>query len=248
MSKNQKTAFLTGGTRGIGGCIVRTLAARGVTRFFLNYLQNDAAAFEIEKKLKAGGAEVFLLKYNLAFPQEISQMFAEINRHTTHLDYFVHCAALTVFKPLHQVKPNQWDLTLNISTKSFLQCARACLPLMPQRGKMVAVSGTGSRRVTLDYGALGVAKSALESTVRYLAVELAPRNIRVNAVTAGLIESENMPPFPAAAEMKKETLRRTPAGRLGTPEDVAEAVLFLLTGADWMCGQCLVTDGGFSLV
>lgn len=242
-----KTAFITGGTRGLGKAIAQGLAAVGVRDIFLNYVENDAAAEQTRLELSEKGMNVHLLKYNLAFPAEISSMFERIGAATTQIDFYVHCAALTTFKPLSAVKPNQWDLTLNISAKSFLQCVQGCVPLMANGGKIVAISSTGSQRFNMDYGALGVAKSTLESMVRYLAVELAGRKIQVNGVVPGMISGDKLPPFPNLDEVVAETLRRTPAGRLGTPEDVVKTVLFLLTQADFMYGQNIILDGGYCL-
>jgi enoyl-[acyl-carrier protein] reductase III len=242
-----KTILITGGTRGIGKSAALYLAKESVSTFFINYLENDEAAMAIQTELESMGARVFLLKNNMAFTEEIMAMFKVIKEQTGQLDFFVHCPAVTAFKPLCKVKPNQWDLTMNVNARSFLQCTQGCIPLMQNGGQIVAVSSTGSRRYTPNYGALGVTKSTLEAVVRYLAVELAERNIRVNGVTAGLIKGKSVPPFPDLESIMEETLKRTPAGRLGTPDDVAEVIHFLLTRATWMYGQNILIDGGYCL-
>jgi enoyl-[acyl-carrier protein] reductase III len=241
-----KIALITGGSRGIGKAIALSLV--GVTdKIFINYLENDVAATETAAELELKGVKVYLLKFNLAFSSEIQLMFNKIHEYTEQLDIFVHCAALTTFKPLHKIKPNQWDLTMNITAKAFLQCVQLSTPLMRAGGKMVAISSTGSQRFNPNYGALGVAKSTLEAIVRYLAVELADKNIQINGVISGLIMGETLPPFPEIEKVIEITLQRTPARRLGTPQDVAKTVLFLLTQADWMYGQNIILDGGYCL-
>ena len=242
-----KIAFVAGGTRGIGRAIALHLAQDNVGTLFINYLENDENAAETKTLLEQYGVKVYLLKYNLAFPMEINAMFEAIKVLTQHLDYVVHCVALTTFKPLAAVKPNQWDLTMNVSARSFLGCAQNAAPLMKNGGGIVAISSTGSQRYNANYGALGVAKATLESIVKYLAVELATQNIRVNGVVSGLILGDKLPPFPNIEDIVDETIRRTPAGRLGTPEDVAEMVHFMLTKAKWLCGQNIILDGGFCL-
>lgn len=245
--RQNDTVLITGGTRGIGKAIALHLGGRGVRHFFLNYVENDGAALATQAALLEMGCTAHLLKFNLAFPAEVGAMFREAEKNTERLDFFVHCAALTVFKPFIKVKPNQWDLTMNISARSFLQCAQNCLPLMKNGGRIVAISSTGSQRFNQDYGALGVAKSTLESMVRYLAVELAGLGVQVNGVVAGLVEGEKLPPFPEIEAVRAETLRRTPAKRLGSPSDVAKAVAFLLLDAEWVVGQNLIVDGGYCL-
>ena len=245
--QRDKIALITGGSRGIGRAIAEILAAETVKTLFINYLENDETAEKARLDLEEKGVKVHLLKYNLAFANEITALFEELESLTDRLDYFVHCAALTTFKPLHAIKTNQWDLTMNISARSFLQCSQKCLKSMTYGGKIVAISSTGSQRFNPNYGALGVAKSTLESIVKYLAVEFAEKNIEVNGVVSGLIMGDVLPPFPEIEAVVNETLRRTPARRLGTPEDVAEMVLFILTKAKWLCGQNIILDGGYCL-
>ncbi len=242
-----RTALITGGSRGVGRAVCRLLASEYVDTLFIHYHQNDEAFQELAAELAPTGVRISPLRYNLVHVEEVRDMAAELRRLTSRLDYMVHCAAITAFKPLIQVKANQWDLTLQVSTRSFLGIMQYVLPLMMQGGAVVAVSSTGSQRFNMNYGALGVAKSALETTVRYLAVELANKGIRVNGVIAGLLDQEHLPPFPDIDILINETLKRTPAGRLGTAEDVAKAVIFLLTQAPWVYGQHLIVDGGFCL-
>lgn len=244
-----RSILITGGTRGLGAATARLMAARGaVDVLFLNYLENTPVAEQFAADLEQQCAvRVVPIRANLAFPEAISDLFGEIATHTDRLDFFVHAAALTTFKPLHTVRANQWDLTFHVSARAFLLCAQRCLPLMSAGGSMVAISSTGARRFNPNYGALGVAKSALESVVAYLAAELGGRGIRVNGVVPGLIAGAQLPPFPDLEAVVAETLRRTPAGRLGQPEDVAKLVAFLLLDADWILGQNIVVDGGYCL-
>ncbi len=247
-TKKEITALVTGGTRGVGKAVCLQIAKEGVQKLFINYLEKEDPANELSTQLKTKGLAIHLLKYNLAYAENVKAMFNDVRLYTQHLDYFVHCPALTAFKPLHKVRANQWDLTMNVSTRSFLLCVQGCIPLMQNGGgAVVAISSTGSRRFNPNYGALGVSKMALETMVRYLAVELAEKNIRVNGITSGLLKGETMPPFPEIERVVEETLRRTPAGRLGNPDEIARAVCFILRRANWMYGQNLVLDGGFCL-
>jgi enoyl-[acyl-carrier protein] reductase III len=120
---------------------------------------------------------------------------------------------------------------------------------MPEGSSIVGVSSLGSTRVLENYVLVGVSKAALEALVRYLAVELAPRGIRANAVSGGVVETGALDHFPNREEMISSALERTPAGRLVEPRDIAEAVCFLCSaGAEMVRGQTLIVDGGFSLL
>ena len=146
-----------------------------------------------------------------------------------------------------KLRPNQWDLIMNISARSFLLCAQRCIPLM-REGSIVALSSLGSVRVIPNYGAMGAAKAALESMVRYLAVELAPRGIRVNAISGGLVETDSIKHFPDSEKLIREVINRTPGGRIGQPDDIADVAMFLISSkARWISGQTLIVDGGLSL-
>jgi enoyl-[acyl-carrier protein] reductase III len=161
----------------------------------------------------------------------------------------VHNAATGVIRAALETEDRHWDWTHSANARALLSLARALAPTMPEGSSIVAVSSLGSVRVLRNYALVGTSKAALESLVRYLAVELAPRGIRVNAVSAGVVETGALAFFPNREEMLSSGLRRTPAGRLVEPKDVAEAVAWLCSpGAEMVRGQTLVVDGGFSLL
>jgi enoyl-[acyl-carrier protein] reductase III len=224
------------------------LASRYAHTVFVNYLQNDAEAERTRLMVEERGARAVLVRANLAEPDDIERIFETVKDQAGQLDILVHCAALNTFKPTLQVKPNQWDLTMNINARSFLLCVQRSVPLMKE-GSIVAISSLGSQKAIPNYGVMGPTKSALESLVRYLAVELAPKGIRVNGVTGGIVETESIDKFPEAAKFREEAIMRTPAGRIGTPDDIANVVSFLVSpSAQWIVGQVIVADGGLLLV
>ncbi|PIU40105.1 MAG: enoyl-[acyl-carrier-protein] reductase FabL [Candidatus Omnitrophica bacterium CG07_land_8_20_14_0_80_50_8] len=248
MKIKERNIFISGGSRGIGRAISLSQAEKGVT-LFINYLRDDEAAARAKKEAEKKGARVFLLPGNVGDPDTILSLFKSIQEKTNRLDAVIHNAALGVFKPAHQLREKDWDISLDVNAKALLFLSQSALPLMKQHGgKIVAISSLGSTHFTPHYGAIGISKAALESLVRYLAVELAPYKIHVNAVSGGLIETDSLKRFPDFHKMKKEFLRRTPGGRLGSPEDIADAVSFLLgPKSDWFYGQTLIADGGYSL-
>jgi enoyl-[acyl-carrier protein] reductase III len=241
-------ALITGGTRGIGRAISIKLAKDGYNPIFVNYLQNDAAAEKTLNHVSLEKSECILLKANMAILDDIDGMFQKISEQKIKLGAFIHCAALNAFKPILEIKPNQWDLTLNINTRAFLYCAQKCVPLMPPGSSIVGISSLGSHHVLSNYGAMGPAKSALETIVRYLGVELSEKGIRVNAVNGGIIKTESINKFPNAAEWLEKLVKKTPAGRIGKPEDISNAVSFLCDqSSEFINGEILVVDGGLSL-
>jgi len=238
------SVLVTGGTRGIGRAIARRFAERGAVRIVLGYLRNDRAAEEAAAELRGLGAEPVLLRGNVASERVASEVAA-----LGALDVVVHNAATGVIRPALETEDKHWDWTLAANARALLSLARAAVPSMRPGSSLVGISSLGSSRVLENYVLVGTSKAALESVVRYLAVELAPRGIRVNAVSAGVVETEALQHFPNREEMLGHGLGRTPAGRLVTPEDVAAAVTFLCSPeADMVRGHTLVVDGGFSLL
>lgn len=244
----QRSLFITGGSRGIGRAITLSQARPGLT-LFINYLRDEESAAETKKLAEAKGARVFLLPGNVGDPETIPSLFQELQKHAPRLDFLIHNAALGVFKPVHQLRVKDWDISLDVNAKAFLLLAQGALPLMKENGgRIITISSLGSHRFTPHYGAIGISKAALENLVRYLAVELAQYKIHVNAVSGGLIGTDSLKMFPEFERMKKEFLARTPGGRLGTPEDIAKVVSFLLgPESEWIYGQTIIADGGYSL-
>jgi enoyl-[acyl-carrier protein] reductase III len=244
MSFEGASVLVTGGSRGIGKAIALRFAERGAKRVAIGYLRNDRAAEETAEELRAAGAEPSLLRGSVA-SERVAAEAAELAPY----DVLVHNAATGVIKPALETEDKHWDWTLNANARALLTLARACAPQMPSGSSIVGVSSLGSIRVLENYVLVGVSKAALEALVRYLAVELAPRGIRANAVSAGVVETGALEHFPNRDEMIADGLGRTPAGRLVEPGDVANAVCFLCSAeAEMVRGQTLIVDGGFSLL
>jgi enoyl-[acyl-carrier protein] reductase III len=238
------SVLVTGGTRGIGKTIALRLASEGAARVALGYMRNDAAAEAAAEEVRKAGAEPLLVRGNVASDKVIAEL-------ASHGPYavVVHNAATGVIKPALETEDKHWDWTLNANARALLSLARACAPEMESGSSIVAISSLGAQRVLENYVLVGTSKAALESVVRYLAVELAPRGIRVNAVSAGVVETEALDHFPNREEMLHSGKTRTPAGRLVEPDDIAGAVAFLCSpDAQMVCGQTLIVDGGYSLL
>jgi enoyl-[acyl-carrier protein] reductase III len=234
-------AFVTGGSRGIGRAIALRLARDGAAHVAIGYLRNDRAAEETAGELRSAGAEVTLVRGNVSSERVLEEVAA-----LGPLDVLVHNAATGVVRRALETEDKHWDWTLNANARALLALARVAAPQMPDGSSIVAISSLGSQRVLENYSLIGTSKAALEALVRYLAVELAP-GIRVNAVSAGVVETGALEHFPNRDEMLRVGAAN-PAGRIVTPEDVAAAVAFLCSpDAAMVRGHVLVVDGGFSL-
>jgi enoyl-[acyl-carrier protein] reductase III len=244
MTLEGRSVLVTGGTRGIGKAIALRLAGEGAARVALGFLRNDSAAEAAAEEIRNAGAEPILVRGNVASEKVI----AEFARHGPY-GAIVHNAATGVIRAALETEDKHWDWTLGTNARALLSLARACAPEMEAGSSIVAVSSLGSQRVLENYVLVGTSKAALESVVRYLAVELAPRDIRVNAVSAGVVETEALQHFPNRDEMLRSGRARTPAGRLVEPEDVAGAVAYLCSAdAEMVRGHTLIVDGGYSLL
>jgi enoyl-[acyl-carrier protein] reductase III len=238
-----KSVLVTGGSRGIGRETALRFADAGAARVAIGYLRNDRAAEETAAELQARGAEPVLVRGNVSSERVISEV-AELGA----LDVVVHNAATGVIRAALETEDKHWDWTFNANAKALLSLARVAAPSMPAGSAIIAVSSLGAQRVLENYVLVGTSKAALESLVRYLGVELAPRGIRVNAVSGGVVETGALEHFPNREAMLEAGRGRTPAGRMVEPGDIADAVLFLASPqASMIVGQTLIVDGGFSL-
>ena len=244
MTFEGKSVLVTGGSRGIGKAIALRFAELGAAKVAVGYLRNDRAAEETAVELRTLGAEAILVRGNVA-SERVAQQVEELGP----LDVLVHNAATGVIRPALEVEEKHWDWTLGANSRALLSLTRAAAPAMEPGSSIVGISSLGSKRVLENYVLVGTSKAALESLVRYLAVELAPRGIRVNAVSAGVIETEALAHFPNREQMLAAARERTPAGRMVGPADVADAVCFLCSPqAEMVRGQTLIVDGGYSLL
>ena len=247
-----KIALVTGSGRGIGAAIALHFARNGAD-IVINFFRNRTPAEAIVREVEALGRRTLLVKADLGNIENINQLMDEAERRFGGLDILVNNAASGYNHPAMQQKPKGWDWTMNINARSVLFTAQRAVPLMVKRGggSIVSITSPGSSRVMPDYVVVGASKAALESLTRYLAVELAPQNINVNAVSPGLVETDALKHFNSLAEgnIIQNAARSTPAGRLVTPEDVAGVVAFLCTPAAGMIrGQVIVVDGGYTLL
>lgn len=255
MSLKGKHALVTGGSRGIGRGIALKLAENGA-RVAVHYYVNEAAAKETLERVRKHGSDGFIVQADVSRVDGVRRMFGEVRKAFGRLDVFVANArpeAAKFYQKPMEITVEAWEHAMDSQAKAFLVGAREAVGLMGQGGRIVAVTYApgGQRGTWQPWVAMGSAKAALESLVRYFAVALAPRGITVNSVSPGLTDDSVLNGFP---QVVVDTARAwhasgwTPMGRLGTPADIGNVVALLCSAdAAWITGQLVFADGGASL-
>ncbi|HEU0257143.1 MAG TPA: SDR family oxidoreductase [Microbacteriaceae bacterium] len=244
-----RIALITGSSRGIGRTLALGLAAQGAT-VVVNYRKNADLAAEVVAEAKRLGGDGIAVGADVEQPDEITRMFDTVADTYGRLDFFVNNAAAAAFKRILDLKPHHLDRSYATNVRPFVLGAQQAVTLMDRGGRIVAVSSYGSIRAFPTYAALGSYKAAIESFIRYMAVEFAPYGINVNGVNGGLIQSDSLDFFysvPGMSPMQK-VLDTVPLGRPGTVQDMADAIEFLLSPhSAYITGQTLVVDGGMTV-
>jgi enoyl-[acyl-carrier protein] reductase III len=247
MSLEGKLALVTGGGRGIGRAIALKLASQGAD-IVVDFFRHRESAEQTARDVEALGVKAEVIRANVGDAAKIDELFDMIGNKFGRLDILINNAASGVGRPLADIDVKAWEWTMDINVRACLLCAQKAAKLMEGRGgKIVSMSSLGSRFVLPNYTVVGVSKAALEALTRYLAIELAPRGICVNAVAASAVETEALK-FYFKEGLVKDSRQVTPAGRMVIPEDVANVVAFLCSEEAFMIrGQIIIVDGGTSV-
>ena len=242
-----KTAIVTGGSRGIGKAIVEALAGRGCDIAF-NYSKSHEAALELEKAVKAKGVRCKASCVDIKDFEDVKEWIARVKEDFGRIDILINNAGIVIDKPLMMMSKEDWDQVLDTNLSGMFNAAKACIvTFMKQKsGDIVnisSVSGIIGLPGQTNYSA---SKGGVNAFTKALAKEVASYGIRVNAVAPGFIETDILAHF--TDEQKKEIADRVPLQRIGTPQDVADCVVFLLSqGAQYMTGQIVQVDGGLAM-
>ena len=243
-----KVALVTGGSRGIGKAIALKLAEEGAS-VAINFFRRREAAEQTAREIEGLGVTSKIIRSNVADPEKVNEMFDIIASSFGHLDILISNAASGMPRTALELDTKVWQWTLDVNARAFLLCAQRAAGLMPDGGKMVAISSLGSSLVLPRYTAIGVSKATLEALTRYLAIELAPKDICVNAIAASLVATETGLLYARGGQPGGAShLPSTPAGRMVSAEDVANVAAFLCSEEAYMIrGQTIIVDGGTSI-
>jgi enoyl-[acyl-carrier protein] reductase III len=240
-----KRVLVTGGTRGIGRAISMRFARAGA-KVIANYVRDPKAAEALGAEAAGEGLRIELCRADLTSPKGMEQLVSQVQDRFTTLSTLVHCAATGVHRPFDQLTLRHFDWTFALNSRAFFELVLHLLPRFDvQGGSVLALSSDGATRAIPHYTVVGASKGALEAMVRHMAVELAPRGIRVNTLSCGSVQTDAWKAMPDAEKRLAETCRRSPVGRLVTLDEVAWSAQFLCSdAASGIIGQALVVDGG----
>ncbi|MGH2467262.1 MAG: SDR family oxidoreductase [Candidatus Limnocylindrales bacterium] len=245
-----RVALITGSSRGIGRALALGLAREGGS-IVIDYKRNADLAAQVVGEVEAAGGAAIACQADVERPEEIERLFDAAAERFGHLDIFVSNAAASAFKNILDVTVNNLDRTFDLNVRAFVLGAQRAVRLMPDGGRILALTSYGSSRAYPTYANLGAAKAAIEAWVRYMAAEWGPRGITVNAVSGGIIETDSSAFFyrvPGIPPLE-DVLAMVPLRRMGTAQEMAAAAAFLLSPeAGYITGHVLAVDGGLTVV
>jgi NAD(P)-dependent dehydrogenase (short-subunit alcohol dehydrogenase family) len=239
-----KVALVTGSGHGIGRALARHLAGLGAS-IIVNSFHSRQRGEETTAEILAEGGQAVHLWGSVMNPAHLEGIFREIENRFGGLDFFVSNASNGILAPVKEIRPEDWDRAFRTNVIGLHQASLLAADLMRRRGggKIVALSSIGAHRVLQYLACIGTVKAAVESLVRYLAVELGADNIQVNAVSAGPVYGELVEKYPDQERLQPRCEELTPRKRLNDEQEVAEAVSFLLSSSG-MSGSVLLLDAG----
>jgi enoyl-[acyl-carrier protein] reductase III len=243
-----KTILVAGGTRGIGRAISLRFARAGA-HVIANYLRNEPSANQLSAEAAAEGLQISLCRADLTTDKGLEAVNQAVIEAQPPLSGLVYCAATGVHRSIDELTERHFDWTFNLNVRAFFKLVKLIKPHLSSGSSILAISSWGASRTLPGYSLVGSSKGAIEALARHLAVELAPSGIRVNILTAGAVATDAWKSIPNGEARVAETIRRTPIGRLVSPEEVANGAQFLCSDAAvGIVGQTLILDGGAGIL
>jgi NAD(P)-dependent dehydrogenase (short-subunit alcohol dehydrogenase family) len=243
-----KRVVITGGTRGVGRAISLQFARAGA-QVLANYVRDTKAAQELQADASKEGVSIDTVRADLSTEKGTTRFLEAVAQRFPTISTFIHCAATGVHRPFTELTVRHFDWTYSLNVRAFFELVHRLLDRFEKGAGILAVSSDGAVRAIPYYTLVGSSKGALESLVRHLAAELAPRGIRVNAIAPGTVLTDAWNVLPDRERRLAEASRRSPTGRLVTLEEVAGAAQFLCSdAASGVIGHTLVVDCGTRIV
>lgn len=243
-----RSFLVAGGTRGIGRAISLQLARAGA-RVVANHVRDERSAQTLKDEADKDHLTLSTCRADLTSAKGLAHLKEFVDANLDSLSGMVFCAATGVHKPFAEMNARHFDWTFSLNVKAFFELTRILLPKFRPPASIVALSSQGARQVVPCYSLIGASKAALESLARHMAVELAPKGIRVNILSPGAVRTDAWAAMPDGEARLSGAETRTPRGRLTTLEETARAAQFLCSdAAEGIVGHTLIVDGGLSLI
>jgi len=244
-----KVAVVTGASKGIGSAIAEKLASEGA-KVVVNYARDKAGADKAVEKIKSSGGEAIAVQADVSKAADIKKLFADTTAAFGNVDILVNNAGVYEFRPLEALDEEHYSKIFDLNVKGLLLTTKEAVTHMNGHGgSIINVSSIAAKTPPANASVYAGTKGAVDVISRVLALELAPRKIRVNTLAPGATETEgvrNMPEYKNGFE--ELAVSRTPLGRMGTAEDIAKAALFLASDdSGWITGEELLVGGGIRL-
>jgi NAD(P)-dependent dehydrogenase (short-subunit alcohol dehydrogenase family) len=249
MKNTEKVALITGGSRGIGKAICLALAAHDIN-IIVNYVRNEKAAAEVVQQCREFNVDAIALQANIGIAEDVRVMFEKTLERFGRLDILVNNAGVETVAPFEKLTENEWDKVFNTNLKGILLCSQQAIPVMKNLGKgfIINITSLVAQQVWTGYSHYCASKAGADMLTKCMAVELAPFGITVNGIAPGNIDTDMTRADLSKTGEIEAAIYRTPTKRLGTPEDVARIVLFLVDPAgDFLTGEIITVDGGYRL-
>ena len=242
-----KTAIVTGASKGIGAAIAKKLAAEGAA-VVVNYSSSKAGAEKVTKEITSTGGKAVAVKANLSKPQEIENLFVKAKKAFGRVDILVNNAGIYEFLPLEKVTEKHFHKQFNLNVLGLLLASQAAArQLNGTGGSIINISSIVSTLAVPESAVYSGTKGAVDAITRSLASELGPRGIRVNAIRPGMVETEGARSIGITeSELRKQVESQTPLRRIGQPQDITGAAVFLASDESaWITGETFVVSGGY---
>ena len=242
-----KVAVVTGASKGIGAAIARQLADEGAS-VVVNYASSKDGAERVVGEIKRQGGKAVAIQADVAKQADIRRLFAEAQKAFGRLDILVNNAGIYEFVPLEAITEEHFHKQFNLNVLGLILATQEAVKHFgPEGGSIVNISSIASTLALATASVYSATKAAVDAVTRSLAKELGPRKIRVNSINPGMVETEGVHAAGIAeSDMRKQTEAATPLGRIGQPQDIAPAAVYLASpDSAWITGETLYITGGY---